>query len=176
MTRSKTTQYLIALTALLAAATTTAEPQAETQQGDTSVMPTDLDGYRFINAVAIDDPDDPLHGFHHFYLNEAGMQAFREGGPYPVGTEFVGLVYEITRDGPIRNEGDGKAIALMEKVEGAEETGGWRFALLGPDGSAMEIDPAKDCFECHTQVRERDFVFSQPHHVGELGWTTTKGQ
>ncbi|WPL18488.1 hypothetical protein Thiowin_03561 [Thiorhodovibrio winogradskyi] len=171
MSRSKTFPYLIALTALFAAATTMAEPQ----QDDSSAMPKNLDDYQFINAIAIDDPEDLLHGFHHFYLNKAGIEAFLQGGPYPVGAEFVGLVYEITRDGPIRNEGEGKAIALMEKVEGAEETGGWRFALLTPDGSAMDIDPAKDCFDCHTQVSERDFVFSQPHHVGGLGWTPTNG-
>ncbi|NBC48438.1 MAG: hypothetical protein GVY22_10690 [Gammaproteobacteria bacterium] len=158
---------LIAWTTLLLAASTAA---AEAERDQVGAMPQNLDDHEFINAVAIDDPDNPLHGFHHFYVNDAGMEAFRQGGPYPVGTEFVGLIYEIIRDGPIRNEGKGKAIALMEKVEGAEETGGWRFALLAPDGSAHEIDPVKDCFECHTEVRERDFVFSQPHHVGEFGW------
>ncbi|NBC46643.1 MAG: hypothetical protein GVY22_01355 [Gammaproteobacteria bacterium] len=170
MASSKTFLSRITLASLLAFAATAATA-ADAQQGAEVSMPKDLEDHHFINAIAIDDPENLLHGFHHFYLNDTGMEAFREGGPYPVGTEFVGLVYEITRDGAMRNEGEGKAIALMEKVEGAEDTGGWRFALLGPDGSAMEIDPAKECFECHTQVRERDFVFSQPHHVGELGVT-----
>lgn len=163
---------LLAIAALLAATTIAADPQ----QSVAIEMPQNLDDHHFINALAIDDPDDLLHGFHHFYVNDTGMQAFRQGGPYPVGSQFVGLVYEITRDGPIRNEGDGRAIALMDKVEDAEETGGWRFALLTPDGAALDIDPARDCFGCHTQVRERDYVFSQPLHVGQLGWTATENE
>lgn len=57
----------------------------------------------------------------------------------------------------------------MEKVSGAEATGGWRFAMFGPGGERMEIDEAKDCFACHTQVKERDYVFSKPLAVGDLG-------
>jgi hypothetical protein len=36
------------------------------------------------------------------------------------------------------------------------------------DGEAFDIDPARDCFDCHTQVQERDYVFARPRNVGAL--------
>ena len=135
---------------------------------DAPAVPSDLSDFRFINAFVVNDAENPLFGFHHFYVNDKGVEAFADGGPYPEGTVFLGLVYGLTEDGKMLNEGDGKAVALMQKVAGADETGGWRFAMVGADGKAMSIDPAKDCFECHTQVEDRDYVFSQPLPVGEL--------
>jgi hypothetical protein len=135
---------------------------------DAPTVPSDLSDFRFINAFVVNDADNPLFGFHHFYVNDEGVEAFADGGPYPEGTVFLGMVYGLTEDGKMLNEGDGKAVALMQKVAGAEETGGWRFAMVGADGKAMSIDPAKDCFECHTQVEDRDYVFSQPLPVGDL--------
>lgn len=140
---------------------------ADTAAGSAEV-PQDLSGYRFINAFVVNDPDNPLFGFHHFYVNEQGVAAFNEGGPYPEGAVFLGMVYGLSEDGKMLDETDGAAIALMEKVAGASETGGWRFSMFAPDGSAMDIDPAADCFECHTQVEDRDYVFSQPLPVGSL--------
>ncbi len=132
-----------------------------------AAMPVDLAGYRFINALVINNPDDPLFGFHHFYVNEQGLESLRDGGPYPVGAMFIGLVYNVLEDGKTLNEGDAVAIAIMEKVAGAEETGGWRFALHDPSGETKAIDPVADCFQCHTRVRDRDYVFSQPLEVGD---------
>jgi len=133
-----------------------------------SAIPENLSDYRFVNALVINDPDNPLFGFHHFYVNDVGIDALQQGGPYSKGTIFLGLVYEVAEDGKTLNEGQGAAIALMEKVAGAEDTGGWRFAQLDQAGNRMSIDPVKDCFDCHTQVADRDYVFSQPLHVGEL--------
>jgi len=135
--------------------------------GEESIIPEDLSGYRFVNALVINDRENPLFGFHHFYVNEKGVEPLQEGGPYPEGTVFVGLVYKVVQDGKTLNEGEGAAIAVMKKVAGAEETAGWRFAQLDPSGTPMDIDPVKDCFTCHTQVKDRDYVFSQPLEIGE---------
>jgi hypothetical protein len=132
-------------------------------------IPEDLSGYRFVHAFAITDPEDPLFGFHHFYVNETGLDGLRSGGPYPEGAAFVALVFGVAQDGASINEGDGAAVALMKKVAGAEDTGGWRFAMFKPDGERLAIDERKDCFECHTQVKDRDYVFSQPLSIGRLG-------
>jgi hypothetical protein len=142
---------------------------AAAMAGDDLVPPTSLTDYRFVNAFVVDDPENPLFGMHEFYVNRAGMPAFRRGEPYPEGAEFLGMVYGLERGDGTLNEGDGQAIALMRKVAGAEATGGWQFAMFAADGTAMDIDPVKDCFECHTQVADRDFVFSEPRAVGDLG-------
>ncbi|WP_295886200.1 cytochrome P460 family protein [uncultured Thiohalocapsa sp.] len=135
---------------------------------DDLTAPESLAGYRFVNAFVVTDQQNPLFGMHEFYINTAGLEAFRRGGPYPEGTEFVGMVYALDEGDGTLNEGEGQAIALMRKVADARDTGGWRFAMIGADGKAMDIDPAKDCFECHTQVEDRDYVFSRPRNVGEL--------
>lgn|GEM_PF-6537134 len=40
--------------------------------------------------------------------------------------------------------------------------------LQGTARLRLAIDPVKNCFDCHTQVADRNYVFSQPLHVGEL--------
>jgi hypothetical protein len=137
-------------------------------QDNAPAPPTSLADYRFVNAFVVLDPDNPLFGMHEFYLNRAGLDAFRRGGPYPEGTEFVGMVYVPEQSEGTVNEGAAKAIVLMRKAAGAEDTGGWRFAMVGADGARMDIDPVKDCFECHTQVEARDYVFSEPRAIGDL--------
>jgi hypothetical protein len=141
---------------------------AEDTAADPLRPPESLAEYRYVNTFVVTDPDDPLFGMHEFYVNRAGLDAFRHGGPYPVGAEFVGMTYALARDDASLNEGEGQAIALMRKVAGAEDTGGWQFAMIGADGQAMDIDPAADCFECHTQVEDRDFVFSEPRSIAGL--------
>jgi hypothetical protein len=115
-------------------------------QDNAPAPPTSLADYRFVNAFVVLDPDNPLFCMHEFYVNSAGLDAFRQGGPYTDGAEFVGLVYAPEQDEGTVNEGAGKAIVLMRKTADAEDTGGWRFALVGADGARMDIDPVKDCF------------------------------
>ena len=63
-----------AATLALAAATATAQNPA---------LPAHLDDFAFIHALVIDDPGNPLFGFHHFYVNGLGSQALYDGGPLP---------------------------------------------------------------------------------------------
>jgi hypothetical protein len=124
--------------------------------------PSDLSGFRFVHALVIDDPDNPLFGFHHFYADPQAAEGMAKGGPYAPGSTFVGLVYGVSRDGALVNEGEGAAVTLMTKDPDATETGGWRFAQFKPDGTLIEQDEKTACFQCHTQVEDRDYVFSQP--------------
>ena len=50
----------------------------------------------------------------------------------------------------------------MKKDPAATETGGWIFAAFAPDGKKVEKDVKKDCFTCHTAVKDSDYVFSKP--------------
>jgi hypothetical protein len=135
---------------------------------DEPAIPSDLSGYRFVSALVVNDPQSPLFGFHHFYANDEARGVLADGGPYPEGAVFVGLVYQVQADGRNIDEGQGAAVTLMEKVSGAKETGGWRFAQFDAAGSPVQIDQAKDCFACHTQVKDRDYVFSRPLGIGAL--------
>jgi hypothetical protein len=131
-------------------------------------LPEDMADMRFVHALVVNDPTSPLFGFHHFYVNERGIDALARGGPYPEGTVFLGLAYELKPEGDMINEGRGKAVFLMAKDPSARETGGWRFAQFDPAGNRLEIDAKSACFECHTQVADRDYVFSRPLGVGAL--------
>lgn len=154
MSVSKTLQRLLTGVAFLSFASAVA--------ADAPVVPEDLSGYHFISALVVKEKENPLFGFHHFYVNEEGKKSLAEGGPYPVGTRFLGLVYDVVFDGPNIDEGRAAAVALMEKVSGAEETGGWRFSQFDKAGTRIEINEVTDCFTCHEQVADRDYVFSKP--------------
>jgi hypothetical protein len=127
----KRTLPSIAWSAVLACALT----PPGTSLADERVLPTFPSDYQFIHAFVIDDPDNPLFGFHHFYINEKGLGAFKDGGPYPTGTTFLGLVYQLRIEGAQLNEGEGAATVIMAKDPTASETGGWRFAQFQPDGT-----------------------------------------
>lgn len=131
-------------------------------QAEPPALPQDLSGYVHIHSLVISDAGDPLFGFHHFYANTRALSALSEGGPYPEGAVFLAAVYEPAKDGAQINEGAPAAWTMMTKDPAAKKTGGWRFAKFTPDGSAIEINETIACFTCHTQVKERDYVFSQP--------------
>ncbi len=125
-------------------------------------LPQDVSDYVHIHSLAITDADNPLFGFHHFYANPEALAALAAGGPYPERSIFLGAVYDVETDGAQINEGTGAGYTLMVKDPQAKETGGWRFAQYRPDGGYIEQNEVTACFECHTQVRDRHFVFSQP--------------
>lgn len=125
-------------------------------------LPEDISDYRHVHSFAITDKDNPLFGFHHFYADPKALNALPKGGPYPDGAVFLGMVYQVKTDGAQVNEGEGVAYTLMVKDADAEATGGWRFAQYLADGSYVEQDEASACFQCHTQVADRDYVFTRP--------------
>jgi len=131
-------------------------------------LPADLHQYDHINTLVVPSADSPIHGIHHFYMSENGRDLFLDGGTdqYPDGTVFVGKVYQPveTEEGRYR-EGALAAYTLMMKDSGSEatgETGGWHFAMFGPDGTNRGVDPVEGCFGCHQPSSDTDFVLSKP--------------
>jgi len=122
--------------------------------------------FTFLNTLVVNDPEDPLFGLYHFYANDQGLDAFADGGPYPEGAMFLGVVYRIRADGSTLNEGKGAGYLVMTKDPKAEKTGGWRFYEFNPDGFLIHQDEKVACFHCHTQVKDRDYVFSRPLELG----------
>ena len=103
-------------------------------------------------------------------MNPRGISAFQQRRPYPEGTLFIGKLYKIETDEvelseedfSFRNEGDLRGTSYMRKDTNAKETGGWVYALFGPDRKRIEIDVKKACFSCHTRAIDTDYIFSKP--------------
>lgn len=115
-----------------------------------------------VKSMVIPDKKHGLYGFHHIYVNTRGLATLKQGGKYPEGSQFVGVFYDVVteKDGSI-HQGKKLFSVLMRKDSTAKETGGWFFGAYGPDGKLMEKDVKKDCYDCHTQVKDSDFVFSK---------------
>ena len=131
-------------------------------------LPDDFDGFVHINSLLVPDDESPIHGFHHFYMNNRALGTFRGGGTdeYPDGTIIVGKVYapEKTDEGRYR-EGELAAYTLMQKEAGALETratGGWHFVMFDAEGANKGVDPVQACFGCHEPSPGTDFVLSSP--------------
>jgi hypothetical protein len=137
--------------------------------GDAVSLP-DMDDFAHINTLVVPDKESPIHGIHHFYMNPKGLEVFAQAAQgqadYPEGTVIVGKVFkpEKTQEGRYK-EGGLAAYTYMEKAPGAEgtdDTGGWRFAMLTPEGTDMGVDPVKNCFGCHKPHKDTDYVLSTP--------------
>jgi len=130
-------------------------------------LPENLDTYDHSNTLAVPDKESPIHGIHHFYMNEVGMKTFQERGKeYPDGTIIVGKVYKVreTKEDWLK-EGDLAAYTYMgknEKSESTKDTGGWHFLQFDSRGQKMDINPVKNCFGCHKPHEDTDFVMSTP--------------
>ncbi len=109
----------------------------------------------------IPDKASPLFGIHHFYLNDMGMAAFKKSRSYPEGTIFVGKVYAADDQKGALNEGKMRFYTYMEKNRKRADTGGWVRRLL-PEGTFLEKDVKKECFDCPTSRKDADYVFSKP--------------
>lgn len=134
------------------------------QAGETEITPPT--GYRqwfHVNSMLIDDPSNQLAGLHNVYVNTAGLEALQRGTPYPNGTVFTDDVHDFTQEKGTYTEGPRKLLAVMVKDSTRySATGGWGFqAWIGGDPTKPIVtDAATMCFQCHTQRREADFVFS----------------
>ena len=131
-------------------------------------LPRDMKNYRHINTLVV-PVDSSIHGIHHFYINVKGLETFKsevEGDEYPTGTKIIGKVYKVVETGAGRiKEGDLAAFTYMEKapkVPVTKDTGGWIFAKFDAKGNRVQIDPVKDCFQCHRPHSKSDFVLSEP--------------
>ena len=132
---------------------------------ETVTLPEDISSFEHVSSMVVLDEKSPLFGIHHSYLNPRWMEAFQQLGPYPAGTVFIGKLYKIEKDERLKEflfEGDLRGLSFMRKDENAKATGGWVYALFGPDRKRIEIDVRKACFDCHSKAKDTDFIFSKP--------------
>jgi len=103
-------------------------------------------------------------GIHHIYANDKTLAAYRKGGSFADGAVIVFDLLDVKVGGGAIEEGPRKVVGVMVK-DGKKwkETGGWGFEGFKGDSKterAVGGNAKAACFECHTQVKGRDYVFS----------------
>jgi len=128
------------------------------------------EGYRSWTHVKtmVINPGHPLYeafgGIHHIYANAKAMQGYTKGGKFPDGSVIVFDLLEAKSADNTVQEGPRKVVGVMRKdAKKWKATGGWGFEGFKGDSKterAVGKNAATACYQCHTQQKDRDFVFS----------------
>jgi len=105
----------------------------------------------------------PFGGIHHVYANEKALPATKKGAgrKFPEGAVLAFLLYEAEEKGGALLEGKKKIEAFMVKDSRRyADTGGWGFFAYDGRGRNIVKNMKGDCFNCHAQVKNLDYVFS----------------
>ena len=135
---------------------------------DTAPVPYP-EGYRdwtHVKSMVI-NPGHPLYdafgGIHHLYANKKALQGYRTG-KFPDGAVIVFDLLEAKAADNAVQEGARKVLGVMHRdAKKWKETGGWGFEGFKGDSKserAVGKNAASACYACHTQQKEKDFVFS----------------
>jgi hypothetical protein len=108
---------------------------------------------------------DSFGGLHHIYANDRAMQGYRKGGAFPDGAVIVFDLLDARAGGGAIEAGARKVVGVMVKDSGRwKATGGWGFEGFKGDSKtdrAVGANAKTACFDCHTQVKGTDYVFSR---------------
>lgn len=107
--------------------------------------------------------ENPFLGIHHVYANDLAMRGL-ESGRFPDGAVLVFDQLDFATEDHASTEGDRVLLGVMKKDAARfPETGGWGFEAWRGDTrhERLVTDGGASCYGCHTQVRERGFVFTQ---------------
>src|SRR5213594_3415018 len=105
--------------------------------------PTGLRKWPFVKSMVIYSDKHPLFaqfgGMHHVYANAEAMRALVKGGTFPDGSVLV-----------------------FDLLEAKDENGAWDFEGFKGDSQSEQLvtDATAQCFGCHQQQKDNDFVFS----------------
>jgi len=103
-----------------------------------------------------------FYGIHYIYVDKKAMKSYKSGAPYPDGSRFVAVNYNIREESGKKVPGKKNMIVLMQKDRKQQATGGWIFAGFTADGKPSGLDGKRDCFGCHEKdAKERDYVISR---------------
>lgn len=127
------------------------------------------EGYRnwtHVKSMVI-NPGHPLYdafgGIHHLYANPKAMEGYRSG-KFPAGAVIVFDLLEAKSADNAVQEGARKVVGVMHKDAAKwKETGGWGFEGFKGDSKterAVGKNAASACYGCHTQQKDKGFVFS----------------
>jgi hypothetical protein len=103
-------------------------------------------------------------GIHHLYANGKAVEGYRTGR-FPDGAVIVFDLLDAKREGNAVVEGGRKVAGVMHKDSRRyRDTGGWGFEGFKGDSRterAVGANAATACYDCHTQKKESDYVFSR---------------
>jgi len=129
--------------------------------------PTGFRKWPFVKSMVIYSDKHPLFaqfgGLHHVYANAEAMRALVKGGTFPDGSVLVFDLLEAKDENGAWVEGSRKLIGVMEKDRARfKTTGGWGFEGFKGDSQSERLvtDATAQCFGCHQQQKDNDFVFS----------------
>jgi Cytochrome P460 len=126
-------------------------------------------GYRnwtHIKSMVI-NPGHPLYdafgGIHHLYANKQALEGYKSGR-FPNGAVIVFDLLEAKTAENTVQEGARKIVGVMHKdAKKWPATGGWGYEGFKGDSAserAVGRNAAGACHACHTQQKDKDFVFS----------------
>lgn len=128
------------------------------------------EGYRdwhHVKSMVI-NPGHPLYGafggIHHLYANNKAVSGYKSG-EFPDGAVIVFDLLEAKDEGNAVTESARKIVGVMHKnSKKYAATGGWGFE--GFKGGTRTERAVGDkavtaCYQCHTQQKDRGFVFSK---------------
>jgi len=132
-------------------------------------FPTSYRSWQHVRTIVI-GPDHPSFarrgGIHHYYANAKAVEGY-QAGAFPNGSVIVDEGV-LTRDGEGREKGimfetERRTLDVMVKDDTAyKDTAGWGYEHF--DGTAaaptLTAERRKACFECHSNLAEKDSVFS----------------
>jgi hypothetical protein len=129
-------------------------------------LPASFRHWYHVNTMVIDKASplfEAMGGMHNVYINSIGETALKNGKPYPDKTVLLVDLHEFTISDGSYVEGPRKVTAIMQKDKNKyAATGGWGFqAWAGGDPTKpLVTNPTKECFACHQQKKDQDYVFS----------------
>lgn len=135
---------------------------------DFKVAPEKYRNWHHVKSMIIFDEKHPLFnpfsGIHHVYVNKEGLNAIKkqDNRKFPNGTSIAIVFYEHKLADGAYIEGAKRIEAFMVKnMKKYKPTDGWGYYAYDGKGKNLVSDMAQDCHACHTQVKDKDFVFSE---------------
>ncbi len=137
--------------------------------GSFKAKPEDYRSWNHVKSMVIHSPGHPLYnpfsGIHHVYVNDRGLKAIKKEGRrrFPDGTIIAIVFYKhrAVENNTAYVEGAKRIEAFMIKdSKKFRKTDGWGYYAYDGKGKPLVKNMSADCHSCHSQVRDRDYVFS----------------
>lgn len=102
-------------------------------------------------------------GIHHIYANKIALGGYKAGNKFKDGSVIVFDLLDFVEENNAIVEGKRKVVGVMVKnSKKYKQTGGWGFEGFAGDSKNRVVKNMEgECFACHTQMKEKDFVFSE---------------
>jgi len=128
--------------------------------------PEDYRNWTHIKSMVL-EKGHPLYeafgGIHHIYANKKALEGYRAGNKFKDGSVIVFDLFEAISDNNAIVEGKRKVVGVMIKdSKRFKTTGGWGFEGFAGDSRERVVKNMEgECYSCHLQMKEKDFVFSE---------------